>query len=273
MIQEKTVFINYSNRFAAYYIEHAKVVVKDGQVLSLKESGPETVPVSLYSCIILGPGTSITAEAAKVVYKRDCVVIYSGGAGIPVYGYSSNYRNPIHKLNQYRCMLNHKKRLKIAKYLMLLRNRVCADHQLPELNLSELQKQRDMQGLMLVEARWVKSIIRFLSDKHNRKIDRDRLKLLNHFCYSVCIPPITALGLDPNIGVIHGQNRGGGLVFDIADIFKPVASLQLSFSLPENLEPNLIKREFLNKIDEMCVQKMCIKTLEEMYSDDLGLCG
>jgi CRISPR-associated protein Cas1 len=264
MIEDKSKFVNYSNKAMTYYVEHAKICVDNGQVTAYKKDGSESIPIQLYSSITLGPGTSITNEAAKVINKRECVIIFSGGVGIPTYGYSSNYRSPIHKIKQYKSTTNYRHRLKVAKLLMYERNITCSICGLPALPERELSASGDIQNILLVEARWVKAMIRHLCAKYNMPLDRNRLKLLNHFSYSLVVPSIIHFGLDPNIGILHGENRGGGLVFDLADIFKPALSLELSFLVASDATAGKLKHAFIERAQEIKFQKRIIKFLEDV---------
>jgi hypothetical protein len=46
------------------------------------------------------------------------------------------------------------------------------------------------------------------------------INILNSVFYSLITSIVYSLGYHPSIGFLHGHTRRGGLVFDIADIFK-----------------------------------------------------
>ena len=86
MIEDHAEYLNLSNKQPEVYFEHAKVCIKDGQVVASSKSGDVQIPISLYSSIVLGPGTSITSDAVKAICKRECGIVFAGGHGLPAYG-------------------------------------------------------------------------------------------------------------------------------------------------------------------------------------------
>lgn len=263
MIEDHCDYVNLSNKEPGVYFEYSKISIKDGQVIATSKDVSSVIPVSLYSSVVLGPGTSITSEAVKVMSKRECGIIFAGGYGLPAYGATLNYRTPKHKLNQYSVMSNNLKRMKAGRLLLAERDSVCAEFSLPRFDLEEIKRSRSVQDLLLVEARWAKKTIRNLSDTYGSD-KREALKLVNHFSYSAVLPSIVHLGLDPNIGVLHGKNRGGGLVFDISDVYKPWISLSFCFEA-KSLDASLLKREFSARCYKMGLQDRTIDLLRRLY--------
>ncbi|MGR3807459.1 hypothetical protein [Pasteurella testudinis] len=75
--------ILHSKRANIYYIEHCRVMQKDGRILYLTESDKENlywnIPIANTTCIILGTGTSIIQAAIRMLAGAGVLVGFSGG--------------------------------------------------------------------------------------------------------------------------------------------------------------------------------------------------
>ncbi|KAE9530179.1 type I-F CRISPR-associated endonuclease Cas1f [Testudinibacter aquarius] len=81
--------ILHSKRANIYYIEHCRVMQKDGRILYLTEADKENlywnIPIANTTCIILGTGTSVTQAAIRMLASAGVLVGFSGGGGIPLF--------------------------------------------------------------------------------------------------------------------------------------------------------------------------------------------
>ncbi len=80
--------ILHSKRANIYYLEHCRVMQKDGRVLYLTEAKNENqywnIPIANTTCILLGTGTSITQAAMRMLAQAGVMVGFSGGGGTPL---------------------------------------------------------------------------------------------------------------------------------------------------------------------------------------------
>lgn len=260
-----------SNRLPAIYIEYSKII-KKADTLTIVYEGDgikpsfESVPVAALSMILVGPGCSVSTEAVKIMTRNGCLIAFTGGGGMPLFSYTTSYRSPTKKLSQYKKLTDETERLRIGKLFFEKRA------QLIEIYGGEIgvplfngfQEIESIQGLNSFEGGWTKNAYRQVSKKYgiNYEGKQKTLKsiaLANHFVYSLAHATIVSLNLDPNVGIIHGQTRGGGLVFDLADIYKPVLTLKTALlGTAEGWEPGKIKNKIiqdaarLNILEDMC---------------------
>ncbi len=52
------------------YIEHAVIEQDDSSIIVIREDGKIPVPVASTTCLLLGPGTSITHAAVKAAAEK-----------------------------------------------------------------------------------------------------------------------------------------------------------------------------------------------------------
>ncbi len=80
--------ILHSHRANLYYLEHCRVMQKDGRVLYLTEAKKENqyfnIPIANTTCLLLGTGTSITQAAMRMLAQAGVLVGFSGGGGTPL---------------------------------------------------------------------------------------------------------------------------------------------------------------------------------------------
>lgn len=81
--------ILHSKRANIYYLEHCRVMQKDGRILYLTEAKNENhywnIPIANTTVILLGTGTSITQAAMRMLASAGVLVGFCGGGGTPLF--------------------------------------------------------------------------------------------------------------------------------------------------------------------------------------------
>ena len=77
--------ILHSKRANLYYLEHCRVMQKDGRVLYLTEAKNENqywnIPIANTTVILLGTGTSITQAAMRMLCSAVCWLVFVAVVG------------------------------------------------------------------------------------------------------------------------------------------------------------------------------------------------
>ncbi|ENU79936.1 CRISPR-associated endonuclease cas1 [Acinetobacter sp. ANC 3789] len=119
--------ILHSKRANVYYLEHARVMQKDGRVLYLTEAKNENqywnIPIANTTVILLGTGTSITQAAMRMLASAGVLVGFCGGGGTPLFMGSeiewmtpqSEYRPTEYMQGWMQFWFDEAKRLQVAK--------------------------------------------------------------------------------------------------------------------------------------------------------------
>lgn len=80
--------ILHSKRANLFYLEHCRVMQKDGRVLYLTEDDKQNsyynIPIANTTCLLLGTGTSITQAAIRMLAQAGVLVGFCGGGGTPL---------------------------------------------------------------------------------------------------------------------------------------------------------------------------------------------
>lgn len=125
--------ILHSKRANLYYLEHCRVMQKDGRVLYLTEAKNENqywnIPIANTTVILLGTGTSITQAAMRMLASAGVLVGFAGGGGTPLFmgceiewmTPQSEYRPTEYMQGWMQFWFDEAKRLDVAKQFQLAR--------------------------------------------------------------------------------------------------------------------------------------------------------
>ncbi len=279
-ISEKAKLVSLSRRYPMVYLEHAKLFRSQHDIKVLTNQneykGEISLPVASLASILLGPGCSVTTEAARIATSRGCLLFFVGGGGLPVFLVSTQHRSPLARTRQYEISFNEEKRLAAGKRLMRERKMVIAKwatYDLPK--FPDFENASSISELLSLEGCWAKRTYARLSRQFElpwmgKRIEDNNpnnpIVFLNFLIYSLADICIIHLGLDPNIGILHGRTKGGGLCYDLADVFKPILALIPSMiARKENYILNKAKALLIEEIVRIDVVSAMIQILEVVF--------
>lgn len=232
---ERNTLPQVQEKFPFIYLERGRLEIDDSSVKWIDSEGNLVrLPVAMLHTVLLGPGTSITHEAVKVMTAANCTVCWVGEDSLLFYAVgttpTSNTRNLRH---QAALSGNPKKRLEIARSMF--------SYRFPSEDVSS----KSLQELMGMEGKRVKQVyeemaVKYcvgwkgrsyvpgkfeLSDTTNRILTASNAAL-----YALITSAVYALGYSPHLGFIHS---GSPLpfVYDLADLYKEHLCVDLAFSL------------------------------------------
>ncbi len=260
--------ILHSKRANIYYLEHCRVMQKDGRVLYLTEAKKENqywnIPIANTTCIMLGTGTSITQAAMRMLASAGVLVGFCGSDATPLFMGAeiewltpqSEYRPTEYVKGWLSWWFDEAKRLQAAKVLQLARLDYItqvwrSDRELArqgfacdmEDSLARHRQQIPLQTatshLLQLEARLTKELYRHVAEvSHYGDFVREReagdranlfLNHGNYLAYGLAATVCWVLGIPHGFAVMHGKTRRGALVFDIADLVKDALVLPMAF--------------------------------------------
>lgn len=280
-IDEVQPLISLSRRVPFYYTEYSKIKRKNNDIRIFKADMEEeyTLPVCGIGGLFLGPGTSITSESMRIISSRGCLIGVMGGNAAPLYLCSTQHRSPLPRIRQYQIVSDESKRIKAAKILFKRRASFMKKFSPVVLPLFPSYAEQDTVNILLAkEGAWARKTYKFLAAQYEVPYvtrgkpfrgKKDPLTFLNFLSYSLADLAILHLGYDPNIGVLHGRTKGGGLSYDLADVVKPVIALVLSFqAVKEEWSLKEIKNQFMQTTLEIDILNYLLKTLNEIFKKD-----
>ena len=198
--------ILHSKRANIFYLEHCRVMQKDGRVLYLTEAKQTNqywnIPIANTTVILLGTGTSITQAAVRLLAKAGVTIGFCGGGATPLLQATeiewmtpqNEYRPTEYVQNWLRFWFNDNSRLKVAKSFQVSRLQYLsnvwkkdrdfqnwgfiADDSIVESAINLFRKKIDssdnVNTLLTAEAEFTKSLYRFSASSLDIQFTRNR---------------------------------------------------------------------------------------------------
>jgi CRISP-associated protein Cas1 len=198
------------------------------------------IPTAALSCLLLGPGTSITAPALSTLARNGTTVVCTGSgtvrcyAGIAAPGQSSRWLEA-----QARAWADDEQRVAVATrmYQQRFGQSVPAGTSLAQLRGLEGQRMKAFYRLLAQQHR-VGRFKRSYDPEDWEGQDPVNLALsaANTCMYGITHAAIIALGCSPGLGFVH-TGTTHSFVYDIADLYKAELTLPLAFSLHSSEQP------------------------------------
>lgn len=223
------------DKYPFVYLERGRLEVDDSSVKWIDCSGNVIpIPIATVNCLLLGPGTSLTHEAVKVMSASNCSLCWVGEDSLIFYacGYTptANSRN---FSRQVALSADKKKSLEVACRLFMRR------FPNEDFEGKTLQMMMGMEGARVRELYKEKAEHyqvgwkgrRFVPGKFELgSMTNQILSSANAALYSIICSAVHSMGYSPYIGFIHS---GSPLpfVYDLADLYKEYLCIDLAFSL------------------------------------------
>ncbi len=296
-----------SKRANLYYLEHCRVMQKDGRIVYLTESTKENlywnIPIANTTVLLLGPGTSITQAAVRLIAGAGVMIGFCGSGGTPLLAGTeiewlspqSEYRPTEYVQGWLSFWFDDKKRLEAAKEFQRARCRFLErvwtedqdledggfylDDELPEKALSQFRRNIEKAGsvteLLTKEAAFTKNLYKYAAQTTDygpfeRKRDgtdptNGFLNHGNYLAYGLGAVTLWFLGIPHGFAVMHGKTRRGALVFDVADLIKDAIVLPWAF---------LCSQEYNEKkFRQICLQKFAEHRALDYMFDTVKRCS
>ncbi len=227
------------------YLEHG-IIDKGQQAVELLDADGRTrIPVAALGLLMLGPGTSITHAAIRVLAENGCLVAWTGEEGIRFYAQGSGETRKAQRLIRQAALVSDPgKRLEVVMRMYRYR----FPEGLPEgLNIEQI---RGYEGVRVREA-YAKASQTYGVVWTGRQYDRRdwsaaspanrALSAANSCLNGICHAAIVSVGLSPGLGFIHIGFQLS-FVYDIADLYKAELTIPLAFRLAAESGGNLESR-------------------------------
>lgn len=233
----ETARIPHTDRHGLIWLERGELCVIDGCLHFLAGKDSLTphilqVPHQAVSMILLGPGSSVTHDALRLLARHGTLMAAVGQDGVRTYTAPPLLpdRSDVAR-RQAELWGSPRRRISVARQMYALR-------------LGEVLPHRELDTLRGIEGARVKAIYRLMAEKYGipwegRHYDRNNPGAadmanqgINHAATAVqgaAAIAVQALAAIPQLGFIH-EDSGQAFVLDIADLFRDTITLQIAFT-------------------------------------------
>ncbi len=199
---------------------------------------------------MLGPGTSITHAAVRVLAETGCLIAWVGEQGVRFYanglGETRSSRNLI---RQAKLCSDPDLRLRVVlrMYEMRFQEPLPAEFTLQQIRGREGARVREAYARASRETGvpWTGRSYNRGKWEQTDPVNR-ALSSANSCLYGICHSAIVSLGYSPGLGFIH-TGKQLSFVYDIADLYKAELTIPIAFQATASGQPKL----------EQTVRKMC----------------
>jgi CRISPR-associated protein Cas1 len=223
------------DKYPFIYLERGRLEIDDSSVKWIDcEANVVRLPIATLNCLLLGPGTSITHEAVKVIAQSNCGVCWVGEDSLLFYASGQAPAADTRNMRaQLKLSADAKKSVEVARRMFARRFSEA------DLTGKSLQEMMGMEGYR----------VRALYEQNGQKygvgwkgrsftpgkfelgdITNQVLTASNAALYGILSSAVHSMGYSPHIGFIHS---GSPLpfVYDLADLYKEHLCIDLAFSL------------------------------------------
>lgn len=243
--------------------------------ITTERRGRESVylPTAALACVLLGPGTSITAPALATFARHGTTVLVTGMGGVRCYAATVPGTLTTAWLeHQARAWADDTRHLTVAT--AMYEHRFGPGQAPPGATLQQLR------GL---EGHRVKALYKLPAQQNRigrfrRTYDPDSwdtqdpvnlaLSAANTCLYGIVHAAIVALGCSPALGFVHSGNQQA-FVYDIADLYKAELTIPLAFSLHRSPHPEAeARRSFRDKLRLFRLMPRIVRDVQTLLVPD-----
>jgi len=263
------------DRHPFLYLERGRLEVDDSSVKWIDCDGQIIrLPVATITSLLLGPGTSITHEAIKVLAAANCTVCWIGEDSLLFYAVgqspTANTRN-VRRQGQISC--DKEKALIVARRMFSKR--------FPDINLNN----KSLKEMMGMEGARVRKLYESMAEHYKvgwkgrsyvpgkfelSDITNQILTASNAALYGLLSSCIYSMGYSPHFGFIH---TGSPLpfIYDLADLYKEYLCIDLAFSqtleLAGKYDKYRVSSEFRRRVQDIELLEHIKDDIDELFKE------
>ena len=260
-----------SDSISYVYVEHSIIEQQDSSIVLLTKDGRIPVPVASTTCLLIGPGTSVTHAAIKAICENGCLAVWCGEDLGRVYATGlGETRSSQNLLRQAALCMDEASHLEVVKRMYARRFPKLAQEG------KTLEQLRGMEGIRVKETykamsrltgvpwhgRDYKTTAWEEADPINRAIS-----VANALLYSVCQAAVVSLGYSTALGFIH-TGKMLSFVYDVADLYKTEITVPAAF---EAVKESKGKDDLDYRVRMNCRKRIQMIQLMQRVPQDLAV--
>lgn len=231
-----TARIPHADRHGLVWLDRGRLQVEDGclrfvTVGGSLQAGDYQLPHQSISVVLLGPGSSVTHDALRLLSRHGCVLCAIGTDGVRLYTAPPLSPDTSALARQQAAQWSDRaKRMEVARRMYAMR-------------FGEIVRTRDIEVLRGMEGARIKRAYELAAERfgvpwHGRRYDRANPnaadfanQALNHAAVTMqaaAAISVAATGTIPQLGFVH-EDSGQSFVLDVADLRRHDLVLEIAF--------------------------------------------
>lgn len=265
-----TARIPHADRHGLVWLDRGRLEVEDGCLRfvtagGVLKAGDYQLPHQSISAVLLGPGSSVTHDALRLLGRHGCVLCAVGGEGVRLYTMPPLAPDTSALARRQTTLWAAKgTRLEVARRMYALR-------------FDKIVRTRDIEVLRGMEGARIKRAYELAAERfgitwRGRRYDRTNPnatdlpnQALNHAAVTMQAAAAIAVavtGTIPQLGFIH-EDSGQSFVLDIADLRRHDLVLEIAFGAAKDAErrPETIDRLVRRRAAELFRRKAVVPSM------------
>lgn len=262
--------IPHADRHGLLWLDRGRLEVEDGCLRFVTAGGGELaagdyqIPHQTLSIILLGPGSSVTHDALRLLARHGCALAAIGEGAVRFYTAAPLMPDSsVIARAQVERWSDRKARMEVARAMYAMR-------------FGEIVRTRDIEVLRGQEGARIKRAYALAAERHGiawagRRYDRDRPdagdapnQAINHAATALTAAAavaVAATGAIPQLGFVH-EESGQSFVLDIADLNRHDVMLDIAFgAVKEAMRADPIERLVRRRAALLFRQRAVIPTM------------
>lgn len=258
--------IPHADRHGMLWLAYGNLTVNKGtlvfQTAGFDElpAGRYDIPFQVISFIVLGPGTTVSHDALRLMARHHTGLFAVGEGGVRLYASLPKGPDQSKRARRHAALWGDaRKRLDVVRRMYAWR-------------LGELVPSADITVLRGIEGARAREMYKRLAGQygitwHGRRYDRENPlqtdapnSAINHAavaCYAAAALAVTAVGCIPQLGFIH-EDSGEAFALDVADLYRD------TFTIPVAFEATKMAGESAPDSLERVVRKLAAREMKRM---------
>ena len=260
------------DRYPFLYLERGRIEIDDSSVKWVDSQGfVVRIPIATISTFLLGPGTSITHEAVKVMAAANTTLCWVGEDCLLFYAIGQSPTSDT-RLMRHQISLAHKAETREAVARKMFERRF-PGVDISSSSINDLMGKEGLRVKALYEAKAKEYGVgwkgrRYVPGKFELSdVTNKILTAANTALYALVLSVVVSIGYSPHVGFVH---TGSPLpfVYDISDLYKADLCIDFAFKMTARFSGEYDRRALLDEFRK-CVSDYML--LEKMPSDIKGL--
>lgn len=226
----------FDDKWSFLYLEKGHIEQDVQTVAYMYADKKVPIPIETLSVLMLGPGTTITQAAIRLLAEARCLICWVGEDGVRMYsaGTVGTY-SARNLLRQAQLFNDPDARLVVVRRLYSMRFKEPIDTRL------SIEQLRGKEGAR-VRTAYKEAAEEYGIEWTGRNYDQSQwgisdpvnkaLSAANSCLYGLCHAAILAVGCSPGIGFIH-TGKQLSFVYDIADLYKTEFTIPIAFRVAQ----------------------------------------
>ncbi|SNC73483.1 CRISPR-associated protein, Cas1 family [Kytococcus aerolatus] len=264
--------VRLEDRISFLYLERCVINRAGNALTATTVEGVVHIPMAAVSCVLVGPGASVTHAAMALMADSASTMVWVGEAGVRYYAHGQGLSTRTALLERQAAVVSHqRRRLDLARRMY---GRRFPGEDVTRASMQQLRGREGARVRRLYREEAARTGVPWTGRSYDPNdfaggdpVNRS-LSAANHALYGVVHAAVVAMGCSPHLGVVH-TGHTQSFVHDLADLYKAEFTIPLAFDVAADADPDdevegLVRRRFRDLQKDGNLLSRCARDLKDL---------